>query len=138
MAFYLKKLTPKQREQFAQKQIENPLSPALGVLHPIKCITDTESDVVFVAIGTHRDYPDEELFFLHWRAWEMILPLRKENRLPNTRIWSLNTSWENPIQSMPDEIRPQIMADLKEILAVYRVDGTRNPDNLSVEIFYDF
>lgn len=138
MAFYLKKLTPKQREQFAQKQIENPLSPALGALHPIECITDTESDVVFVAIGTHRDYPDEELFFLHWRAWEMILPLRKENRLPNTRIWSLNTSWENPIQSMPDEIRPQIMADLKEILAVYRVDGTRNPDNLSVEIFYDF
>lgn len=68
----------------------------------------------------------------------MILPLRKENRLPNTRVWSLNTSWENPIQSVPDEIRPQIMADLKEILDVYRVDGTRNPDNLSVEILYDF
>ena len=68
----------------------------------------------------------------------MILPLRKENRLPNTRVWSLNTSWENPIQSVPDEIRPQIMADLKEILDIYRVDGTRNPDNLSVEILYDF
>ena len=68
----------------------------------------------------------------------MILPLRKEYRLPNTRVWSLNTSWENPIQSVPDEIRPQIMADLKEILDVYRVDGTRNPDNLSVEILYDF
>ena len=68
----------------------------------------------------------------------MILPPRKENRLPNTRVWSLNTSWENPIQSVPDEIRPQIMADLKEILDVYRVDGTRNPDNLSVEILYDF
>ena len=68
----------------------------------------------------------------------MILPLRKENRLPNTRVWSLNTSWENPIQSVPDEIRPQIMADLKGILDVYRVDGTRNPDNLSVEILYDF
>lgn len=38
MAFYLKKLTPKQREQFAQKQIENPLSPALGVFHPIGII----------------------------------------------------------------------------------------------------
>lgn len=63
MAFSLKKLTPKQREQFAQKQIENPLSPALGVLHPSACIADTEKDVIFVAIGTHRDYPDEELFF---------------------------------------------------------------------------
>ena len=39
-------------------------------------------DVFLFAIGVHRDYPDEELFFFHWKDQEMILPLKKKNQLP--------------------------------------------------------
>ena len=46
MAFSLKKLTPKQQEQFVRKQIENPLSPASGCSISA-CIADTEKNVNF-------------------------------------------------------------------------------------------
>lgn len=138
MAFLIEKLTQKQREQFEIKQIRNPLSPVLGFLKPSEWIIDIEKDVFLFAIGVHRDYPNEELFFFHWRGMEFILPLKKENKLPNTRIWSLNTSWDNPIKNIQSDIKAQVIIDLKDALDVYRVDGTSDPDNLSVQILYDF
>ncbi len=138
MAFLIEKLTQEQREQFKTKQIRNPLSPVLGFLEPGEWIIDTEKDVFLFAIGVHRDYPNEELFFFHWRGMEFILPLKKENTLPNTRIWSLNTSWDNPIKNIQNNIKQQVIIDLKCALDVYRVDGTFDPANLSVRILYDF
>ena len=64
--------------------------------------------------------------------------IKKENKLPNTRIWSLNTSWDNPIKNIQSDIKSQVIIDLKEALDIYRVDGTSDPDNLSVQILYDF
>ena len=81
MAFDIEELTPEQQEQFAVKQIPDPLSPTLGILKPREWIIDVGKDVFLFAIGVHRDYPDEELFFFHWKDQEMILPLRKENQL---------------------------------------------------------
>ena len=86
MAFLIEKLTQKQREQFEMKQIRNPLSPVLGFLKPSEWIIDIGKDVFLFAIGVHRDYPNEELFFFHWRDMEFILPLKKENKLPNTSV----------------------------------------------------
>ena len=116
MAFDIEELTPEQQEQFAVKQIPDPLSPTLGILKPREWIIDVGKDVFLFAIGVHRDYPDEELFFFHWKYQEMILPLRKENQLPNTRIWSFQTSWENPLRYVQGNIRSQILADLKQAL----------------------
>lgn len=70
MAFLIKKLTQKQREQFEMKQIGNPLSPALAILKPSEWIIDVEKDVFLFAIGVHRDYPNEELFFFYWKGME--------------------------------------------------------------------
>lgn len=138
MAFLIEKLTQKQREQFEVKQIRNPLSPVLGILKPSEWIIDIEKDVFLFVIGVHRDYPNEELFFFHWKGMEFILPLKKENKLPNTRIWILNTSWDNPIKSIQSDIKSQVIIDLKYALDVYRIDGTSDPSNLSVQILYDF
>lgn len=138
MAFDIEELTPEQQEQFAVKQIPDPLSPTLGILKPREWIIDVGKDVFLFAIGVHRDYPDEELFFFHWKDQEMILSLRKENQLPNTRIWSFQTSWENPLRYVQGNIRSQILADLKQALEVYRVDGTSDPSNLAVQVVCDF
>lgn len=138
MAFEIEALTVKQREQFAVKQIPDPLSPVLGILKPREWIIDAGKDVFLFAIGVHRDYPNEELFFFHWKAQEMILPLRKENQLPNTRIWSFQTSWENPLRYVQGNIRSQMLADLKQALEVYRADGTSDPSNLAVQVVCDF
>lgn len=138
MAFLIEKLSQKQREWFEMKQIRNPLSLVLGILKPSEWITDIEKDVFLFSIGVHRDYPNEELFFFHWRGMEFILPLKKENKLPNTRIWSLDTSWNNPMKNIQSDMRSQVIINLKEALDIYRVDGTSDPDNLSVQILYDF
>ena len=122
MAFEIEALTAEQREQFAAKQIPDPLSPVLGILKPREWIIDA----------------GKELFFFHWKDQEMILPLRKENQLPNTRIWSFQTSWENPLRYVQGNIRSQILADLKQALEVYRVDGTSDPSNLAVQVVCDF
>ncbi|MFQ9857026.1 MAG: hypothetical protein ACLRYD_10780 [Ruminococcus callidus] len=63
MAFEIEALTAEQREQFAAKQIPDPLSPVLGILKPREWIIDAGKDVFLFAIGVHRDYPNEELFF---------------------------------------------------------------------------
>lgn len=138
MAFEIEALTAEQREQFAAKQIPDPLSPVLGILKPREWIIDAGKAVFLFAIGVHRDYPNEELFFFHWKDQEMILPLKKENRLPNTRIWSFQISWENPLRYIPGNIRSQMLEDLKLALEVYRVDGTSDPSNLAVQVVCDF
>ena len=79
MAFEMEALTAEQREQFAAKQIPDPLSPVLGILKPREWIIDAGKDVFLFAIGVHRDYPNEELFFFHWKDQEMILPLEFPN-----------------------------------------------------------
>lgn len=81
MAFLIEKLTQKQREQFEIKQIRNPLSPVLGILKPSEWIIDIEKDVFLFVIGVHRDYPNEELFFFHWKGMEFILPLKKRKQI---------------------------------------------------------
>lgn len=48
------------------------------------------------------------------------------------------TSWDNPIKNIQSDIKSQVIIDLKEALDIYRVDGTSDPDNLSVQILYDF
>ena len=116
MAFEIEALTAKQREQFAVKQIPDPLSPVLGILKPREWIIDAGKDVFLFAIGVHRDYPNEELFFFHWKDQEMILPLR----------------------NVQGNIRSQILADWKQALEVYRVDGTSDPSNLAVQVVCDF
>lgn len=138
MAFLIEKLTQKQREQFEMKQIINPLSTVLSVLKPSEWIIDVEKDVFLFAIGVHRDYPGEELFFFSWKDLEFILPLKKKNQLPNTRIWSLNTSWNSAIKNIQSDVKAQMIMDLKEALNVYRVDGSSEPSNMAVQILYDF
>ena len=71
MAFEMEALTAEQREQFAAKQIPDPLSPVLGILKPREWIIDAGKDVFLFAIGVHRDYPNEELFFFHWKDQEL-------------------------------------------------------------------
>lgn len=45
MAFEIEALTAEQREQFAAKQIPDPLSPVLGILKPREWIIDAGKDV---------------------------------------------------------------------------------------------
>ena len=54
MAFEIEALTAKQREQFAVKQIPDPLSPVLGILKPREWIIDAGKDVFLFAIGITR------------------------------------------------------------------------------------
>ena len=72
MAFEIEALTAEQREQFAVKQIPDPLSPVLGILKPREWIIDAGKDVFLFAIGVPRDYPNEELFFFHWKDQENL------------------------------------------------------------------
>ena len=51
MAFEIEALTAEQREQFAAKQIPDPLSPVLGILKPREWIIDAGKDVFLFAIG---------------------------------------------------------------------------------------
>ena len=138
MAFANELLTDKQREDFERKRIGNPLSPVLPILKPLKWICDSEKNSYLFSIGTHRDYPNEELFFWHWKNQEFILPLNKKNILPNTRVWSFDTSLPNPIIKLQDGAVSEMIKDLKMALEVYRIDGTTTVDNMSVDIVCDF
>lgn len=138
MPFVNEYLTDEQREDFERKGIRNPLSSALPILKPIKWICDSESNSYLFSIGTHRDYPDEELFFWHWKNQEFILPLKKHNIPPDTRMWGLNTFYPNPIVQLQDNVAAEMIESLKLALEVYRLDGTTNPDNMSVKILFDF
>ena len=60
MAFEMEALTAEQREQFAAKQIPDPLSPVLGILKPRECFIDAGNHGFVVAFGVHREYPKEE------------------------------------------------------------------------------
>ena len=51
MAFEIEALTTEQREQFAVKQIPDPLSPVLGILKPREWIIDAGKDVFLFEIG---------------------------------------------------------------------------------------
>jgi hypothetical protein len=138
MAFVNAYLTDEQREEFERKCIGNPLSPALPVLKPLEWICDNEKESYLFSIGTHHDYPNEELFFWHWKNQEFILPVKKKNILPNTRVWSLDTSWPNPIIQLQNSVKAEMIEDLKMALEVYRINGTTTADNMSVKIVCDF
>lgn len=138
MPFVNEYLTDEQRKDFKRKGIKNPLSSALPILKPIKWICDSESNSYLFSIGTHRDYPDEELFFWHWKNQEFILPLKKHNIPSDTRMWGLNTSYPNPIVQLQDNVAAEMIESLKLALEVYRLDGTTNSDNMSVKILFDF
>ena len=130
---------------FVRKPEQNRV--ALGVLNESKNASFTSLvrnfgiEISNKCLGTgiikNRKYFADKLG-LSWKDQEMILPLRKENQLPNTRIWSFQTSWENPLRYVQGNIRSQILADLKQALEVYRVDGTSDPSNLAVQVVCDF
>jgi hypothetical protein len=82
MAFVNARLTDEQREEFERKCIGDPLSPALPVLKPLEWICDNEKESYLFSIGTHHDYPNEELFFWHWKNQEFILPVKKKIFFP--------------------------------------------------------
>lgn len=138
MSFIVEQLSEEQREEFAKKTITNPLSCSLPILNPTSWVIDHQKDVYLFGIGTHRDYPDEALFFFHWKDLEFILPLRKQNQMPNTRIWSLNTTWKSPIVIIAFDRKQELLMDLKEALLIYKLDGTLTADNQAVEVEFEF
>lgn len=138
MSFIVEQLSEEQREEFAKKTITNPISCSLPILNPTSWVIDHQKDVYLFGIGTHRDYPDENLFFFHWKDLESILPLRKKNQMPNTRIWSLNTIWESPIVIMAFDRKQELLMDLKEALLIYKLDGTLTAYNQAVEVEFEF
>lgn len=138
MPFIIEKISEEQRENFAKKAINNPLLCGLPILNPTSWVIDHQKDVYLFGIGTHRDYPDEDLFYFHWKDLEFILPLRKQNQMPNTRIWSLDTTWESPIVIMAFDRKQELLMDLKEALLIYKLDGTLTADNQAVKVEFEF
>lgn len=139
MAFENEKVTQEERKNFQLKGIKNPLSPTLPTLKPTYWTIDKEKNVYLFRIGTHRDYPNEELFFYKWKDQEFILPIKKENRLPDTRIWSLNTSWDSPLKHIENsELWNELIKDLRLALKEHKLYGNLDDTNEVINIVCDF
>ena len=100
---------------------------------------ENKNNLIYITIGDSLSLGENSYGGINYGYSDYFKDyLKKENKLPNTRIWSLNTSWNNPIKNIQSDIKSQVIIDLKEALDIYRVDGTSDPDNLSVQILYDF
>ncbi len=137
MAFINERLTDLQREDFAKRNIKNPLLKD-QLLIPYFWTADYERNTFLVNVGSSHDLPEEELFIFIRNQDVFLFKLEMQNVDGKTKKWNfLNFK---PISDNIETDEDLLMNLFKEALTEYKYNGL--PENyrqqFDMEIDFDF
>lgn len=131
MSFINEKLTPEQREEFADRGIKRPTSH--NIAKPLFRTIDEEINMCLWHIGSlGRDDPDHHCFFFEFNGKNIYLIMKYSNPQKGSIIWTISEYEKNFTGK-------EIFAkSIKDALTVYGVDGDPAQHGITnVDVLFD-